>query len=1111
MRDGIQRLDSMCAAAAADGQPAIAITDHGTLGGAWKFHSAAVQAGIKPIFGVEAYLAIGSRFAPETLKWETQESKTQHYHHLTILAQTAVGWSNLSLMQHAAHRTPYRSHPLIDMDLLSEYSEGLIVLTGCITGPVLSPLAHGDLQMAKENLGRLREIFDPSHLWVEVMDHGIAVERSAASKLVEVADWAGLQLVATNDAHYTSPDQKDAHEAWLCAGQTNMTLQSPNRWVFSGDGYYLRTAAEMRSIFDDAGATTKAVDNSLIIASTIDDSVLPASKTRLPIFCTTDGKQVDSSRYLYSRVQEGARRRYGTPLSDAVKQRLRRELDVIDGAGLSDYFLIVEDMISWARSRGIRVGPGRGSAVGCCVAYCIGITDIDPLAHGLLFERFLNPERAGTPDIDTDFEVSRRDEVVAYLSERWGVDSVARIGTYGQLLAAAALRQAGRVTSQAAVGAKLAATVATGAGGKVLPLHEMLSDQSDAGAALRQAIASSEGAQEVVNLALELEGVVGNSSMHPCGVIVSDDPLPGMVPLRFDTKAGDAVAVSEWDGKDIENIGLLKLDVLGLRNLDVVTRCVQIIEETTGESIDPDSIDDDGDDERSMNAWKMIGRGGTAGVFQLESSGMQSLCMAIQPRNLDELAVIIALFRPGPLGAKMHEIYVTHKSGNEAIDYSHFTSDKMEAALIDSVLGETLGVPIFQEQLMTLGKVVAGFGPGETNRLQKAISKKVRSEMDIVGKLFVDGAKMDQHSDGSTKVAFSQQTADALWAAIAGAGDYSFNKSHALGYAKVAWITMVLKANWPAAFGAALLSVTKDDDKRAAVLRSLHNDGVVVLGPDVNRGRALTSIDADGAVRLGMAEIKGVRDLAARAIEDERQRGEFFSLADLIERVRVRADGADSKLDGGTVDALIEAGACDSMGPRMGLMMVSRAVFDDTTLDIPMIEWGIQERGVRECSRLGTILSQQPLVALSGEIAEWVSTLYDGRAVPIHKIDMSVDDVVTVGVVSQFDIIKRGKRRARLVLQGTHGGISCTIWSNGLARLEADGNLPMPGQVICVRGRPHVWRYERYADDDDSGEMSSIESVEVRELSLDSITISHFGFEDTHLDTVSIAPISFAA
>lgn len=1104
LRDGIQMLGDMCETAAADGQPAIAITDHGSLAGAWKLSGAAEKVGIKPILGVEAYLAIGSRFAPEAVDHpgvDGAKGKVEHYRHLTVLAQTATGWSNILKMSHLAHDTRYRDHPLIDLETLAAHSDGLIVLTGCMSGPVLGPLVYGQDDVARANLSQLMEVFDDSHLWVEIMDHGIASERAAARSLVELARWSGLRMVATNDAHYTRPGQHDAHEAWLCVGQADTTLQTPGRWSFDGAGYHLRTAAEMRALFDGEESTAEAVDNSLVIASMVDDRVLPEAKTRLPSFRLPDGElPVGSDEWLYQRVRKGAVARYGSPLPGGVKERLRTELDVIGGAHLADYFLVVADMIDWARSRGIRVGPGRGSAAGCCAAYCLGIIDIDPLAHGLLFERFLNPERATMPDIDTDFEVDRRDEVIAYLSQRWGRDRVARIGTYGMLLAAAALRQAGRVMGRSDVGAKLAGAVATGAGGKVLPLGEMLDGGSEAGEPLRRAIAADPAAADVVGLARSIEGVVNSASIHPCGVIVSDEPLPGLIPLRRDTRDGASdVLVSEWDGKDVDALGLLKLDVLGLRNLDGISRCVEIIEASTGERVDADHPDEDPRDPRAARAWRMIASGDTAGVFQLESSGMKALCSSIQPTSVDELAAIVALFRPGPLGAKMHELYAARKVGATEVSYETFTNDPDEAAAIATVLDETLGVPIFQEQLMSLGRVVAGFGAGERNRLQKAISKKLREEMDAVGQLFVDGAMRDHDVAGQPKLAFRRQTAENVWAAMQGAGDYAFNKSHALGYAQIAWTTAWLKANWPGAFGAALLAVTRHSDKRMSILRSLRDEGVVVLCPDVNEGRASTSLDASGAVRLGMAEAKGVHAAAAIAVEQERAKGPFTSLADLLQRVVVTTDEGTAPLDAGTVDALIESGATDAFGPRMGLMMAVRAIRDDGTVPVPNVEWGPQERCARERDRLGIIVSTHPLTSLRQEVAAWKDRIHHGRAVPIHKIDMDAEDVVTIGVVSQFDIVKKGRRRARLVLEGTHADIECTIWSRGLSRLEEDGNLPAVGQIICVRGRPNVWRYERQSDvadgidDDESGSAGSVEVIERRELSIESLTIGDFG------------------
>ncbi len=1109
-RDGLQKIGPMCDAAAADNQPAIAVTDHGVLGATRSLGTEAAKRGIKPIMGIEAYLAIGDRRDPSTL---TIESKTFRYHHLTLLARTATGWRNLLAMQAAAASESMRGgHPMIDLPLLADHAEGLVILSGCMSGPVLGPLVHGDAELARSNLATLADIAGPGNLFVEMMDHGIPIERRVLPELAAMARAAGLPLVATNDAHYTSCDDHEAHDAWLCTGQDGHTLSTPNRWHFNGTGYHLRTAAEMAQVFSDLDPSGEALANTLLIAEGADADVIGASVGALPTFTQADGSPLgmSSDEWLYNEVRSGAVARFGSPLTPEVKARLRTELDVIADAGFADYFLIVADMIAWARSQGIRVGPGRGSAAGSLVAYCLRITDIDPMPNHLLFERFLSPTRKEMPDIDTDFETGRRGEVMAYLARRWGRDHVARIGTYAMAQAAEAIRTTARLMEKRDVGNRIAPTVPTGSGGKVMSFDEILDPKNDAGSALRNVLTSSGDARKIVDLARSFEGVVNASSIHACGVVVSATPLPEAIPLRVekDKDTGEPVVVTEWTGKEVADAGFLKLDVLGLRNLDIITKALRIIEASTGEAADVDAIPE-GDD-RWAAAWRLIAAGDTDGVFQLESSGMKRLCSQIAPTQIGELAAIIALYRPGPMSAKMHEVYAHRKTGAAEVDYGVFSSSADEVAAIDSVFGETFGVPVYQEQIMRLSEVVAGFSPDQRNKLQKAISKKDREQMEVLHRLFCAGATSERTTDGAPKLAFRQETAEKLWESFQGAADYAFNKSHALGYAVLAFQTAWLKANWPAAFGAATLAATKLESKRVALIRSLRDSGVSVLHPDVNLGEADTSLDPNGAVRIGLAEVKGARGEAVAALVAERQRGgPFTSFHELVSRVQVtEPDGKKRFMDSGTLDAIIEAGACDSFGPRMGLVAVARVMRDvEPTYPIPDMEWGVVELSIRERARLGIQVSPSPLTALRDEIAAWRADR--PGTLPVDRVTMDARSVATLGVVADFAIVKKGKRRATLTVEGTRASIDCTIWSDGLAELESAGSIPVPGQIVWVSGRPNVWTSQHVvADDDDPDGEPTVEVVEHRALSVNKVRILEIGLEPTY--NLVRSPLPFA-
>ena len=1106
VRDGIQKLATMVEAAAADHQPAIATTDHGSLGATWKMAGLCAKAGLKYIPGIELYLAFGDRHEREGLPapagadgaGSDAESKTtgvKRYQHLTVLAASQAGWRNLLLVSSAAHDPQaYWSKPRADMDLLTSHTEGLVVLTGCVGGPVAGRLVRGEPEVAAANLARLVEAFGRSHVFVEVMDHGIAAERAILPELVGLARRFGLSVVATNDCHYTRPEEHRAHDALLCLADEGKTLSSPDRWRFDGSGYHLRSAAEMRAIFDDQPGTEAACNTTLAIAEMVGDRVIPEARMHLPRSFLPDG--VTAERRLFELAKAGAKARYGDPYPEVVRDRLRHEYKVITEKSLSDYFLILADVIAWARGRGIRVGPGRGSAGGSVISYCLGIITIDPIRYGLLFERFLSPDRVGMPDIDTDFEQGRREEVFDYLTATYGIDHTAHIGTSTFQLTNAALRNAGRVLDVPGLGARLAAKVPNGAGGKPVPLAVLEDKQALAGAELRAMAAAEPQAAAVLEIARAFEGNITAEGIHACGFLISDEPLAGLVPLRRDRRKGrdGRGLVTEWDGTDCDAAGMLKLDVLGIRNLDVIAATEQIIAERTGEQVTAEEASDDVDDPdplaraRARAAWQLVAEGRTAGVFQLESAGMTELAQKVAPTSIEELSAIVALFRPGPLGARTHDRYAERKAGREAVDYTIFTDDPAEAEVIASVLGDTHGLMIYQEAMMRIGQVVAGFDAYGRDRLRKAIGKKLVAEMAAVGEMFLAGAVASVDAQGRAKLAFKRSTAEALWHGMEGAAAYAFNKSHSVGYAKLAYETAWLKASWPAAYGAGLLSVTGAEDRRVPILASLAAEGIAVSTPDVNLGEVHTTLGPDGVVRLGLVEIKGMRADDARAIVAERaQGGPFTSMADLLARVRVSrtagapADGGpdDGDPDDGDPDdvessdaepeqdsagsaislasakALIEAGACDAFGPRAGLVRAMR-VLRAGDLPIPGTEWGVVERASRERERLGAAISGNPLKLLSDQLRSWSSPRTGARPIPLHRIEERCPNggaVSTVGTVASFEIRKKGRRRAQMTLEGSAGSIECVIWSDQLQGLERTGRVPAVGSVVGVDAR----------------------------------------------------------
>ncbi len=713
--DGMGRIGDIVQAAKADGQPAAAITDHGTLAGAWKFAHACRAAGIKPILGQEVYLSIGSRFDPQVIlvprDGDSEGSDTdtgtkrKANEHLTVLAATPTGWLNLVKISNTAQETLF-GKPLADIELLKQHSEGLIVLTGCLGGPVASYAARGDLATAEQNLLALVGAVGPQNVYVEIMDHDIEPESAASRSLAALADTHGLTMVATNDAHIVHADDRGTHDVWL-ASQSKTVLSSPKRFRFTGSGYHLRTEAEMRALRPGSARWQDACTATVAVAERVQDWVLPEVRYRMPRFALPDGFDTDDT-YLHHLVLHGAKERYGFPLPPEVKTRLRREENVITSLGFASYFLILAELTGWARAQGILVGPGRGSACGSALAYCLKITDVEPLGADLLFERFLEEGRTDMPDIDVDFEQRRIPEIHAHLRALYGTDCVARLGTFAMARSRRAVKDVARVLERNDLGARMASMIPMD-GGRPLGLQQVLDPVFEPGRPLRDLVAADPVAATILDHALTVENAVLGAGIHACGVVVSGEPLPGLIPLRKDRSGGfkDLPAaeqpwVTDWDGKDTEALGLLKLDALFLRSLDVLAETSRIIAETTGEVVDFATMPDTTDlsDARVRATWELLRQGRTSAIFQMESAGMRELLVGSHPSSLDDLSAISALYRPGPMSAGMGERYVERKSGREPVDYGVFTDDPVEQKWLDSVLGSTVGLCIAQGELV---------------------------------------------------------------------------------------------------------------------------------------------------------------------------------------------------------------------------------------------------------------------------------------------------------------------------------------------------------------------------------------------------------------------------
>ncbi|GAA3635296.1 DNA polymerase III subunit alpha [Microlunatus ginsengisoli] len=722
--DGMGRVGDMVAAAKAAGQTALAITDHGTLGGAWKFAHACRAAGVKPILGMEAYLGIGSRFDPQVLQVPRDGAdvdatdvdgadpanrdagtKRKSNEHLTVLAATPTGWTNLVKINNAAQQT-FRGRPLADVELLARHGAGLIVLTGCLGGPVAGPLARGEDDLAERNLLGLIGAVGAGNVFVEVMDHGIESESRVLAPLARLADAHGLTIVATNDAHYVREVDAPTHDVWL-ASQSKSTLTSEKRFRFNGSGYHLRTEAEMRALRPTSRRWQDAVSATATVAAMVEDWVLPEVRYRLPAFTLPEGFDSPAA-YLHRLALDGARSRYGTPLPAQVRSRLRREEDVIRSTGFSVYFLILAELVAWARDHGILVGPGRGSACGSALAYSLGITDVEPIGANLLFERFLEAGRTDMPDIDVDFEQRRIPEIHAHLRELYGADCVARLGTFAMARSRRAVKDVARVLGRPDLGTRLADLVPVDQG-KPVGLDSLEDESFAAGEEFRTFVGAEPGARRIVDHARTVENAVLGAGIHACGVIVSGEPLTDLVPLRKDRQGPNKDLppdrqpwVTDWDGKDTEALGLLKLDALFLRSLDVLAETSRIIAETTGEHVDfarlPDTADTS--DPRVRRAWELLCEGRTSSVFQMEGAGMRELLVGAAPASLEDLSAISALYRPGPLAAGMAERYVERRNGREPVDYGIYTDDPAEQEWLATVLDTTSGVCIASGEMV---------------------------------------------------------------------------------------------------------------------------------------------------------------------------------------------------------------------------------------------------------------------------------------------------------------------------------------------------------------------------------------------------------------------------
>ncbi len=868
--DGACRVDSLCRRTADDGAPGIALTDHGVMYGALEFYYAAREHSLVPIVGCEAYIAPRGRF-DRTVRDEA---------HVTLLAADLVGYRNLVALISKGFLEGYYYKPRIDLDLLAEHHDGLIVLSGCMSGLPAQHILKNDFAGAKKSAQTFVDIFD-DRFYVEIMRHGIPEQDAVNDGMIKLAREMNLPLVATNDSHYLNRNDASWHDVLLCIG-TGKTLGDLNRLKFGSDQFYVKSAAEMRELFADV---PDACDNTLAIVNRIDIQI-PEKQFNIPYYpvpADGDGLQLTSKTpetYLRELCEAGLVARYGSERAatdEALRERLNYEIDVIANMGFASYFLIVWDFIKYARDHDIPVGPGRGSAVGSLVSYCLRITDLDPIKFGLIFERFLNPARISMPDIDTDFCVERRDEVIHYVTEKYGKDHVAQIVTFGTMAARAAIRDAGRALAVPLPDVdRVAKLVPSGPNG--LSVEAAIKSIPD----LANLYQNSAVVRQLLDTASSIEGLARHASTHAAGVVISKAPLVEVAPL---IRLGEGDVNTQYDMIWVERIGLLKMDFLGLRNLTVMKKAVDEIRRNEIADFDLDAIPDD-----DRATFEMLSRGDTTGVFQLESDGMRRVAQELKVSSLADIIAIVALYRPGPM--ELIPQYISNKHGRTTTKYLH---EKLEP-----ILAETYGIACYQEQVMQIARDIAGFSMSEADELRKVMGKKLKDKIPAYRKKFVEGAV----GQGLTA-----KLADDIFAFVEPFAGYGFNKSHAAAYGWIAYQTAYLKANHPHAYLAALMtSVGDKTDKLVEYIEEARKIGIAVLPPDVNTSLEQFSV-VDAQIRFGLAAIKGVGEGAVRAIIAARDDGgPFTSIFDFSKRVDARQ--ANRKV----YEALIKSGAFDSLG-----------------------------------------------------------------------------------------------------------------------------------------------------------------------------------------------------
>ena len=1067
MLDGAARVKELVGEVAKVENPdarAIAITDHGNLFGAYDFYKSAKAVGVKPIIGIEAYIAPGSRHDRKRVKWaeggEDDVSGGGAYTHMTILAENNKGMSNLFKLSSLASLEGYYYKPRMDRELLQQYAPGLIATTGCPGGEIQTRLRMGDYAGAKKAAGDYQDIFGKENYFLELMEHGIDIERRTRTDLLKLAKDLAIPLLATNDLHYTFKEDEQAHAALLCI-QSGSMLADPKRFKFENDEFYLKSAHQMRELFAEI---PEACDNTLLIAQRCEIS-FREGENLLPQFPVPKGESEES--WLEKEVARGLAMRFPEGVPQEHLKRAAYEVQVICQMGFPGYFLVVADLVNYARKKGIRVGPGRGSAAGAVVAYALGITGLDPIKHGLLFERFLNPERISMPDIDLDFDERHRGEMIQYATTRYGEERVAQIITYGTIKAKQAVKDATRVLGLPyIIGEKINKSLPPSVMGKDISLEGIFNPDDERyveAGEVRALYDSDADAKRVIDTAKGLEGLKRQWGVHAAGVILSKEPLLDVIPIQ--RREADGSIITQFDMGACESLGLLKMDFLGLRNLTVLDDCLINIKSNQGDVFVLEELPLD-----DKKTYELLARGETLGVFQLDGGPMRSLLRSLAPDSFEDISAVIALYRPGPMGANAHNDYADRKNGRKPVIPIH----RELADPLSEILGDTYGLIVYQEQVMAIAQKLAGFSLGGADLLRRAMGKKKKEILDKEYIPFQAGMRERGYSDNSISM---------LWEILVPFSDYAFNRAHSAGYGMVSYWTAYLKANYPTEYMAALLTSVRDDkDKSALYLSECRRMGIKVLPPDVNESESdYTPRGKD--IRFGLAAIRNVGEGAVELIKKAREiKGAFTSFGDFL--AKVDAQVCNKK----TLESLIKGGAFDSLGhSRRGLMAIYLEALDSISetkraeaigqfdlfgggnenqvatidLDYPVDEWDKRTLLAHEREMLGLYVSDHPLLGVESLLASLsdkpISSI-SGDDGPSGNSGHSGnsnhgEEILTIaGLITgiQRKVTRQGASWAIITLEDLTGAIDVMAFSNTYNQYAT-----MMGEdvIVLVKGR----------------------------------------------------------